>query len=216
MITTPVGIALAVALMAALADWWGVGNDHHRVVHVAKPAVMVALIAAVAVMPDLPLALRVCVLIAQLCGLLGDVLLMYDRFIPGAAAFLIGHFAYIAAWVQYWRSWAWTIAGVVIFVVILAVVGRKVLAGAARRGRTLGRIVGAYQLVLGAMVVAAFGTGNWLLAASAALFGLSDALLGWGRFVVDRTSVRLWVHITYHLAQIGIVASLPALVAAGG
>jgi uncharacterized membrane protein YhhN len=213
-ITTAVGIAIALSLVAALADWWGVGNDRDRVVHVAKPAVMVALIAAVALMPDLPLGLRVCVLIAQVCGLIGDVLLMYDRFIPGAAAFLVGHFAYIAAWLQYWRSWAWTVTGVVIFLVILAMVGRKVLAGAALRGRTLGRIVGVYQLVLGAMVVTAFGTGDWLLAASAALFGLSDALLGWGRFVVDRTSVRLWVHITYHLAQIGIVASLPLLVRA--
>jgi uncharacterized membrane protein YhhN len=42
----------------------------------------------------------------------------------------------------------------------------------------------------------------------ASLFFISDAMLAWDRFVRSFPRARLWVHMTYHVGQIGLAASL--------
>lgn len=207
---------VAIAAAFAIADWVGVVRQRDLVIYVCKPAVMVALIAAVVAMPDLPGALRWAVVVGQLGGLVGDVALMRGHFVPGAAAFGVGHIAYIVAWLPYFSFGAAAVVGVVVFVVLVAVVGRSVVAATWQRSHTLGSIVAVYQVLLGAMVVVACGSANWLLAIAGVTFAVSDTLLGWSRFVREVPTMRVLVHITYHAAQIGIVLALPLVVAAAG
>ena len=205
---------VALAAVCAVADWVGVWRQRDLIIYLCKPAVMVALIAAVVVMPDLPSALRWAVVVGQLGGLAGDVALMRGHFLPGAAAFGVGHVAYIVAWLPYF-TFGWSaLIGLVIFAAVVGVVGRSVVTATWRRSHTLGRIVAIYQVLLGAMMVVECGTSNALLAVAAVTFAASDTLLGWSRFVREVPQLRVVVHITYHCAQIGIVVALPLLVAA--
>jgi uncharacterized membrane protein YhhN len=68
--------------------------------------------------------------------------------------------------------------------------------------------VGAYMLVISAMVASAVGTGLALAVAGAVLFYVSDALIAWTRFVHDLPHGRLAVITTYHVAQALLVLSL--------
>ena len=88
---------MAVAGVIALLDWWAVGTDRRGIERWAKPGVMVFLIAAAALIPAESDWIRWWIVIGLAFGLIGDVLLFQDRFIPGAAAFLVGHVAYIVA-----------------------------------------------------------------------------------------------------------------------
>ncbi len=68
--------------------------------------------------------------------------------------------------------------------------------------------VSAYLIVISTMVVVAVGTGEPWLIAAAATFYVSDAILGWNRFVAPVGWMPLAVMVTYHLAQAGFVAFL--------
>lgn len=209
--TTLTAALLGLALLVAVGDWFGVATGRDRWVYVCKPAVMVGLIAATLTLPDLPTLLRVLVIAGQAAGLAGDVALMLGKFLPGAAAFGVGHVLYIVAWLPYTRPGIGAAIGVVAMLVMLATAGRAVTIATAARSVTMARVVSFYQVLLAVMVVTAFATQDWLLAGAAALFAGSDTLLGWTRFVREAPRARVVVHVTYHLAQIGIVAALPLL-----
>lgn len=202
---------LGLALLVAVGDWFGVATGRDRWVYVCKPAVMAVLIAATLTLPDLPTPLRVLVIGGQLAGLAGDVALMLGKFLPGAGAFGVGHVLYILAWLPYTRPGVGAAVGVVAMLVVMATAGRAVTLATAQRSLTMSRVVAFYQVLLAVMVVAACATEVWLLAGAAALFAASDTLLGWTRFVHEAPRARVVVHVTYHLAQIGIVAALPLL-----
>jgi uncharacterized membrane protein YhhN len=94
----------------------------------------------------------------------------------------------------------------------------RIRAEMVRRGRRgLVLPVGAYVVVISAMVVSAAGTAgraDWaarssaLAIAGALLFYGSDALIGWTRFVGDFPGSRVLVMATYHLGQAGLVLGL--------
>ena len=65
-------------------------------------------------------------------------------------------------------------------------------------------------MVVSAMGIVAAGTGLLVTAIGGALFVVSDALLGWGRFVGPAPGGRVLVHVTYHLGQAGLVLWLAA------
>ena len=98
-------ILMAVAAAAALADWVAVGTGRSRLEYAAKPAVVVALAAAAVVLPvdrtDL-VDRRWWFVAALACCLVGDVLLMVPKnlFVPGLAAFLVGHALFIGGLLQ--------------------------------------------------------------------------------------------------------------------
>lgn len=211
---TSVTVALLVfAGVVALGDWVGVATGRDRWVYVFKPAVMLVVVAATLSIPDLPAALRWLMVAGQLAGLAGDVALMLGKFLPGAAAFGVGHILYIIAWLPYARPGGWLLAGIVVGLLLMTLVGRRVTVAAAERSTTLAQAVSIYQVLLSLMLVVAFATAQPVLAAAAALFAGSDSLLGWTRFVHENPRLRVVVHITYHLAQIGMVVALPLLVA---
>lgn len=68
--------------------------------------------------------------------------------------------------------------------------------------------VSASILVISAMVVSAGASGQAVVLAGALSFYASDALIAWGRFVRELPWGRVAVMVTYHLAQVALVASL--------
>lgn len=213
--TTTAAVLLAVAGVAALTDWWSVAKDKLGVEFLAKPAVVICLIGvALAIDLDGGGATNVQrgIIIAALgASLVGDVVLMTPdaRFEAGLAAFLVAHLLYIAAFVSDFTVEPALAAGLLI-VGLSAGVVPQLLAGARRHGRAVALAVAAYIVVVGSMGVVAAGTSVALTGAGGILFVVSDALLGWGRFVGPAPGGRVLVHVTYHLGQVGLVLWLAA------
>ncbi len=182
MTTTTIAL-LIVAFVAAAIDWVGVAGGRDRLVYTFKPAVMVVLIAATLTLPDIPMALRLFTVGAQAAGLAGDVGLMLGKFVPGAAAFAVGHLLYIIGWLPYAQPGIGMTIGIALALVLMFTVGRRITVAASQRNIAMGQVVSIYQVLLSLMAVAAFATNTWPLAAAAALFVASDTILGWTRFV---------------------------------
>ena len=86
------------------------------------------------------------------------------------------------------------------------VIIRRVPPAAYREGGTvLAAAVVAYILVIGAMVLTAWLTGQWLIGLGATTFMVSDSILSLNRFVAHRRHSNLAVMVTYHLGQLLIV-----------
>lgn len=214
-----VPFALATAL--AVTDWvavWAGGAAGRRIERVAKPGVMVALIAAawlaVPVTPEARAA-QPWLVAGLVASLAGDVLLLPPRrFIAGLVAFLVAHLAYVVAFLQLPGETAWLALGVVAALVAAATVGRVLVRRAGRVG--LGLPVAAYGLAIFAMAVAATRTGSSAAIAGAWLFVASDAILGWGRLREARPGQEgaggrvagTAVMVTYHVGQALIVVAV--------
>jgi len=197
----------------AVLDWYAVWRGARDVERLAKPLTMVALIVAALAMGAADTVSGHRLLAGLVLALLGDVALLGGgerRFLAGLSAFLVGHLAYTAAFLPAGpQSLALALPGLVLVVVLVARVARPVLVGAvAQGGPGLGTAVAAYMLVIGAMVVTAWGTGRPLVAAGASVFMVSDALLAHARFVRPWRWASLLVMVTYHLGQVLIVLGL--------
>ena len=204
-------VPLAIAAAIAVLDWWAVATDRRDIERWAKPAVMVFLIAAAVLIPAESDWIRWWIVIGLAFGLVGDVLLFYDRFIPGAAAFLAGHIAYVVALLLVPQEPRGLLVGGVIVLLVAVFVGRQIVAGAWRTSPLLGTIVATYMLVIGVVVVLAVGSTSVVVEIAALLFLTSDALLAWARFVGPAPGGRVAVMVTYQLAQAGFVLAIPTL-----
>ena len=124
-------------------------------------------------------------------------------------AFLLGHLAYVAAFVTVGLDrpvLGWL--GLLVVLVAL-VVGRRILPGAvASGGRRLGAAVAVYMVVIGALAVTGWATGRLLVGVGVSLFVVSDTVLAMGRFVQEHRWTSVVVMVTYHLAQTLIVVGL--------
>lgn len=218
-------LPMAIAGVIAVLDWWAVadrksdrlgrsdgGPNRRDIERWAKPAVMVFLIAAAVLIPAESDWIRWWIVIGLAFGLVGDVLLFQDRFIPGAAAFLVGHLAYIMALVPIEHPVPAVIFGLVIVGAFAVSLGRCIARGAWRQSPVLGGIVVAYMITIGAVVVLAVGSWSTIAGIAALLFMASDTLLAWGRFVGSAPGGRVAVMVTYQLAQAGFVLAIPTLV----
>jgi uncharacterized membrane protein YhhN len=210
------GVAVAVAVIAALANWWSrwcrADPRAAAVEHVSKPVTTMALgVLAIVVSDGAPGAARVAAVVAFAWCLVGDVLLLprVDRFVPGLAAFLLGHVAFAVMFVALGLE-AWVLAGVAFagVVVLVAVVGSRIVAGAVRSSAALRVPVVAYLMVISAMAVLGWWTGLVAALVGSALFVLSDSVLGWNRFVASARWMDLAVMMTYHGALAGLALSL--------
>ena len=204
-------VPFAIAAGIAVLDWWAVATDRRDIERWAKPAVMVFLIAAAVLIPAESDWIRWWIVIGLAFGLVGDVLLFFDRFIPGAAAFMVGHLAYVVALLLGPQEPRGLLVGGVIVLLVAVFVGRQIVAGAWAKAPLLGAIVAAYMLVIGVVVVLAVGSTSLVVAIAALLFLTSDALLAWARFVGPAPGGRVTVMVTYQLAQAGFVLAIPTL-----
>lgn len=207
-------IVWAVPAALALVDWYAVARDDRRTETWAKPAVLVSLIAAAVVLGATDSTAGLWLLVALVLGLAGDVFLLGSsdsRFRLGLAAFLVGHLAYVVCFAEIGLDpprWAW-VAWVVLMSCLL--VTRHVAAATYMRGGpALAVPVALYTVVIGAMVILAFDTGEGLIAAGATVFAASDSLLAVDRFVRPRPWARFVVMVTYHVGQALIVAGVLA------
>jgi uncharacterized membrane protein YhhN len=201
---------LALTVVVALVDWWAVATARRPVEYVVKPLTMVALIAATLAITDPRSDAAVWWMVAGLvCSLAGDVFLMLDDlFVPGLASFLVGHLCYIVALGQLGIEVPALLVGVVVVVIGIAFVGRAIVRGARGHDPRLVVPVAAYIGAISVMVVTAIGTTIPFAIVGALLFYLSDACIGWSRFVRDFSASRMAIITTYHLGQIGLVLAL--------
>ncbi|MEZ5165122.1 MAG: lysoplasmalogenase [Acidimicrobiales bacterium] len=213
--TTTVWLLLALALLAAMIDWWSVATDRLGVEFLAKPAVIICLIGvalAIHTAPGGATDVERGILIAALgASLVGDVVLMTPdaRFEAGLAAFLLAHILYLFAFVPDVSAIPTLLAAMVAIGFGFAVVPR-LLAAVRPHGRPLTVAVALYIVAVSAMGVSAAGTGVMVAAIGGMLFMISDSLLGWDRFVGPVQGGRVAVHVTYHLGQMGLVTWLAA------
>ena len=156
-------LLLALALVAAAADWVAVHHENKPLEYVCKPLTMVLLVGvALALEPDDP-AVRAWFVAALVLCLVGDVLLMVpkDLFVFGLSAFLLGHIAYIVGMHVEGVEGLRFLVGIVIVMALLAVIGTPILRGIrAGPDRKLAGPVVAYMGVISAMVASAIGVGQ--------------------------------------------------------
>lgn len=208
-------LAVLTALIA-LANWYAVARRHRTAEQWTKPLTMVALMATALAAGAGGSDPGRWLLVALFFGLLGDVALLgatSGRFLAGVAAFLVGHLAYVACFAALGLpspGWAWA---VVALLVGMLVVTRDVVPSAYRLGgaRVAGPVA-LYSLVIAAMLVTAWLTGQGLIAAGAAVFVVSDSIIGLslGRtgFSGPHGRTHVAIMVTYHLGQALIVAGV--------
>jgi uncharacterized membrane protein YhhN len=198
----------------AVVDWYAVARGDRRTEAWAKPATLVALLVVALVLGATDTSAGLWLLFALVLSLAGDVFLLGDsdtRFRLGLASFLLGHLAFVVSFTRLGLEtpgWLW-IAWLVLFV-CLVTTRRVVPATFLRGGRALAFPVAIYTVVIGAMVIFAFDTGEPLIAVGATVFAASDSILAVNRFVSPRLWAPVAVMVTYHVGQALIVAGLLA------
>ena len=210
---------LAVAGVAAAADWYAVSREGRLLEYACKPATILALIGVALTLDPQVDGRRVAFVVALLFSLAGDVFLMLRHdgsgrtekgyFVQGLAAFLFAHLSYIVGF-QIQGGAVWLV--LLLFVLIRAgtlPITVKLLSSLKEKDLVkFAAPVRAYAIVICGMVAAAAATGEPLAIAGASLFLFSDFLIAWSRFVTRLTWAPLAIIVTYHLAQVGLVLSL--------
>lgn len=206
-------VALGVAAVAAVADWVAVARGDRRLEYVAKPVATLALVVLALSLDPEHDQRRAWFVAGLVLSLAGDVFLMLPRdlFVAGLASFLLGHVAYVVGfWVDDPPGGAPLAIGALAVVVVVALLARRILAGLRASGDgALAVPVAAYIAVIAVMVASATGTAEPLAVAGAWSFLASDAVLAWNRFVRPLAWAPVTIMVTYHLAQAGLVLSLP-------
>lgn len=204
-------LLLALAAVAAVADWIAVDRERKPLEYLCKPLTLALLIGAALALDPADDTVRTWFVIALALSLLGDVFLMLpqDLFVPGLASFLLGHIAYVGGFAADGLVASRLGIGIVLVAIAVALIGAPILR-AVRNGDepALAVPVLAYMLVISAMVACAIGVGSPFAIVGAGLFYASDSLIAWNRFVAETRKGRLAIISTYHLAQVGLVLSL--------
>lgn len=203
-------ILLAVALLAALIDWFAVATSRRSLEYAAKPAVMVALIAVALSLRPINSTERIWFVAALTFGLVSDVFLMLPRdlFVAGLGAALVEHLAYIAGFRTRNLHIGLLLVAAFIAVVTTAAIYPSIDRSLRQKHPQLVRPVIAYLVVFAVMVASAGGTGSLIALTGALLFFYSDAILAWDRFVKPVPHGRLANIIPYHLGEALLVVSL--------
>ncbi len=176
----------------------------------AKPVVMVGLIAVALLLRPADAAERAFFVVALSLGLISDIFLMLpqDMFLLGLVAALVEHLAYIGGFDSRPPQAASLAVAAAVALVSVAVIVPPVLRALRKNQPGLVWPVIAYVTVFVIMVSSAGRTGSLLALAGALLFFYSDGLLAWNRFVRPLSWGRLGNIVLYHAGQTLIVLSL--------
>ena len=204
-------LLLALALVAAFGDWVAVAREQKALEYLCKPLTLGLLTAAaVALDPD-ESGVRWWFVVALGLCLLGDIFLMLpqDVFVPGLAAFLLGHIAYIIGMLVDGLVASRFGIGLVVVSLAIVVIGITIVRAvhAGPEPELTGPVI-AYMVVISLMVACAIGVGHPSGVVGAGLFYVSDSLIAWNRFIGETRRGRLAIIVTYHLAQVGLVLAL--------
>jgi uncharacterized membrane protein YhhN len=218
-VTPPAWALLTVAAVAGVVDWWAVWAATPRarlIERIAKPAVVLALLGAVAAATFATPAVRSWLFAALAASLVGDVLLLPPaRLLGGLAAFLVGHIAFLGAFLQL-PTYPWgAAAGSVASFAVIAFIGRDIVRAVPPAALRIA--VALYLVAICTMAALATATLLPLAIAGAWLFVASDTQLGRALFVVGDADGapsrparlrRLRVMVTYHAAQALLLLAL--------
>ena len=207
-----IGVVLIAAACAAIVDWWAVLTERRSVERVAKPVTMVLLVVLASVAGDASTIVRTLVVVGSAFGVIGDTALLgasRRTFLTGLVAFGIGHTAYTAAAVALGVG-PTAVFGAVMAVLLLSYrfIPRVVPAARDSGGMLMVTAVLIYATIIAAMVTTAVGTGMWVAACGAALFALSDWVLGQRQFLGPEKFPRLAVMVPYHVGQTLLIVGL--------
>ena len=228
----------AVVFAIFFADWLTVGFSWRKAEYILKPAAMAMVILWTCFTAGWTFeALLILFILGQTAGLAGDIFLMLSPrwFLAGLASFLVGHLFYIGLigrqiitatrefGLNHYAVW-WMVLIIIIWAVMLRLFYRIVIPEAPRLKmlRYFWILVQVYAWILGLLVMVSFllvtipanySPAMLFLPAGALLFFISDSLLAYDRFTRKTPAIRLWVMVTYHLAQFGLAAGF--LVALG-
>ena len=204
---------LWIGMVIAVLDWVAVAKGWKAVEYIAKPGVTLAILAWLWSVGGWH-GYLLWFLIGLAFSLAGDVLLVLpkEQLIAGLAAFLLAQIAYIVGLNQILPPINLASVAIAMLVGITAArIYRAIAGGLAASGRhTLKMPVLAYVTAISLMLVSAlltmvrpeWGAGDaWLLSSGAILFFISDALLGWNKFVHQHRCGNMQVIIAYHLGQ---------------
>ena len=202
-------IAFAAAAVLAVLNWIAVSQRIKPLEYVAKPTVMVALIAATLGF-DIDDPRRWAFVAALAFSMLGDVFLMLpsDRFLFGVGAFFVAHIAYVVGLRMDSSAAISLVVGVLVVGVFAVTVGRHIIGAVRRKQPEFATPVSAYVAVISVMVASAIATKNPYAAAGAAIFMASDTLIAWNRFVQPLAWAPVTIMVTYHVGQALLVLSL--------
>lgn len=204
------GVLLALAIVSAVLDWVSRLRHLPRLEIVTKPLTTV-LVIGLALVGDAPTEQRVVGVIALVLCLIGDIVLMpvIDKFVIGLASFLLGHVVFVVLFAQYGfdRWWLGAIA-LAATAVLVATVGRRIVAAAGTHDAALKLPVAAYLTVISVMTITGWATGMVLVVLGSTLFVISDSILGWARFVQSRSWMSVAIMVTYHGAIALLALSL--------
>ncbi|WP_193315094.1 lysoplasmalogenase [Nostocoides sp. F2B08] len=202
-------LAWSAVVVAAVVNWWGVATGTRSAVVGAKPLTLVALIGVAGLAGAGESISGRWLLVGLVLCLAGDVFLLGDgesAFLAGLSAFLLGHLAYVVSFVALGLAEpAWGLIGLMALIAVLLATRRVIPAAYREGGAVLAGAVAAYMVVIGAMVVTAWMTGEWLIGLGAMTFMVSDAILAVARFVRSARHADLAVMVTYHVGQVLIV-----------
>ena len=202
---------MILALTAAALYLYALASDNTLLALMTKPIPVLALIAWLRSTPVSPY--RTWISIGLAFSVLGDILLAIpaDLFVFGLAAFLCAHLAYLRGYCGI------TLRPALPALIFSAITGIALLGVLASHG--LGPLlipVALYALAISAMLWRALArlgqpglpsTSTRLAAVGAALFVLSDSLIGINRFVAPFEAAPLAIMLSYWLGQWAIAAS---------
>ena len=203
-------LSLICTAIAAVTNWSTRLWPNRTLETISKP-VTTLLVIWVAIAADGPKTATVLAAVGLVFCLIGDIALLevVDKFIVGLASFLIGHLVFVAMFVNmHLHRPMWGVVAAVLLVVHGALIGRKILSGAATNKPELKAPVMAYLLIISSMAVVAAMTGSWWAIAGAVAFVISDTLLGWREFVAHKRWLPIAVMVTYHAALVGLALGL--------
>lgn len=209
---------LVAALVIAVVDWIAVARKWRLVGYLAKPGVMLALLAWVWQAGGFGAGRLAWFGVGLLFSLAGDIFLMLprERFIAGLGSFLLAHVAYLVGF----NAMPPPLNAASLILLLLVMITGWQIYSQVRVGlkiRGLNRLklpVLVYMVVINLMLVSALLTlleGAWSVSAAflasggALLFCVSDTFLAWNKFVRPLPFGRLRVRVTYHLGQALIV-----------
>lgn len=194
-----------VILATGLADLYAIARKKQTWRYGFKPGTMVWVILLAATSPETDIYSWL-IVAGLICSLAGDIFLVLpsDRFIQGLTSFFTAHLFYIGAFLMVVTKW--NPSSMIVFGLLLTIItglyAYQVLPRSKKQGgSTLQTAVFSYILVIAIMVWLACMTYNPWIITGAVLFFISDAILGWDRFVHKLSWGNMAVMITYFSAQ---------------
>jgi len=204
---------LWIGLAIALLEWVAVAKNWKTIEYAAKPGVTLALLVWLGSVGGIHGRL-VWFAIGLAFSLAGDIFLVLpkEQFIAGLVAFVLAQIAYIIGLND--TAPPINLASIAIAALVGVTAWRiygAIAAGLAASGLpSLKMPVLGYVAAISLMLISALLTlvrsewyagAAWLVSVGALLFFVSDATLGWYKFVRPLRYGQLWIIITYHVGQ---------------